>query len=107
MPTSREQAADTARNRRLNKLAGATVLGRELADARIAVSAVLQRHRRAQELARSPHAFPFDRKPSSTRADVRKAVAAVRDVEARIEARYGRAAPAALTPLHFVMKEAA
>lgn len=107
MPTSREQAADTARNRRLNKLAGATVLGRELADARIAVNAVLQRHRRAQELARSPYAFPFDRKPTSTRQDVRKAVAAVRDVEARVEAKYGAAAPIAPLPAHFVMKEAA
>lgn len=84
-----QQPANTDRNRRLNKLAGATVLGRDLADCRKRVNAEIERHRRAQAKARSPYANRFDLKPATTRQRVRKAVAAIRAVEARVEAKYG------------------
>ncbi len=92
--------APTERNRRLNMLGGATVLGRDLADARTRVNFAIRDHRRAQFLAAKPF-NTFSRKPASTRRDVLKAVAEVRATEARIEAKYGDlipvAAPAAPT----------
>lgn len=87
-------AARTERNRRLNMLGGATVLGRDLADARARVNCAIAAHRKAQALAAKPFAT-FSRKPAATRLDVRKAVAGVRAVEARIEAKYGDMIPLA------------
>lgn len=86
-------AAPTERNRRLNMLGGATVLGRDLADVRVRVNCAIAAHRRAQTLAAKPFAT-FSSKPASTRQDVRKAIAEVRMVEARIEAKYGDWIPA-------------
>lgn len=88
-------AANTERNKRLSKLGGCTVLGRDLADARLAVNIALGRHRHAQMRAASRHPSQFERKPHSTRMDVFKAVERVRMVERQIEARYGHSAPMA------------
>lgn len=76
------QPANTDRNRRLNKLAGATTLGVELSRTRIVVNSAIAAHRKAQ-------AGRSMRSPVNTRRDVLKAVAAVRNVEARVEAKYG------------------
>lgn len=87
-------AAPTERNRRLNMLGGATVLGRDLADARLRVNYAIAAHRKAQALAAKPFAT-FSRKPAATRLDVLKAVFDVRVIEARIEAKYGDRIPVA------------
>ena len=76
------QPANTDRNRRLNKLAGATTLGAELARTRIVVNSAIAAHRKAQ-------AGRSMRSPVNTRRDVLKAVAAIRAVEAQVEAKYG------------------
>lgn len=70
---------------RITVLAGATVLGRELADAKVAVRHALARHRHSQKMAGSA----FFRSPVQTRQDVRREVARIRDIAARVEARYG------------------
>lgn len=98
-------AANTDRNRRLNKLAGATTLGAELADCRDRVNLEIERHRRAQVKARSPHVNRFDLKPSTTRQRVRKAVAAVRAVEHRVEAGRGSILPVAAEPVFLMAAE--
>ena len=94
------QPANTDRNRRLNKLAGATVLGVQLADCRKRVNAEIERHRRAQAKARSPYASRFDLKPATTRQRVRLAVAVLRSVEFQIDEKYGRPAPALEVTAH-------
>lgn len=77
-----QQPANTDRNRRLNKLAGATTLGVELSRTRICVNSAIAAHRTAQ-------AGRSARSPLNTRRAVFKAVADVRAVEARVEAKYG------------------
>ena len=72
---------------RIERLAGATVLGRELADAKIALTCRMRAYRRAQAGSRFPS--PFDRKVSSYRSDVRAEIAHIRDIARRVEARYG------------------
>lgn len=94
MPVTHRPAAPTERNKRLNKLGGCTPLGRDLADARIAVNLAIRDHRTAQDMAAKPYST-FYRSPASTRLSVRQAVARVRDAERRIEAKYG---PAVVAP---------
>ena len=72
---------------RIERLAGATVLGRELADAKIALECRMRAYRRAQAGARFPSRF--DRSLSSVRGDVRAEIAHIRDIARRVEARYG------------------
>ena len=100
------QPANTDRNRRLHKLAGATVLARDIDASRVRLNAEIERHRRAQAKARSPYVSAFDLKPTTTRQRVRKAVAAIRAVEARVEAKYGSyGQPVAAEPVFLMAAE--
>lgn len=89
MATSRRQAADTERNRRINKLAGCTPLAVELNYARVSVNTALDLHRKAQVIASKPWTTVGATTPAKSRQRVRDAVAKVRQIEAQIEAKWG------------------
>lgn len=84
--------AKTPRNERLAKLAGCTVLGRELTFARAGLNSAVSAHRKAQANARKPYSAG-GLTPVATRQHVRQAVARIRDIEARAEAKYGAQLP--------------
>lgn len=78
--------------RRVDMLAGCTPLAVEMIQARAAVVDALRLHRNAHR-ATSPLARQFATQPHQSRERVRKAVAHLRAIEAKVEATYGAQVP--------------
>lgn len=90
MHVATTQTRDT---RRVDKLAGCSPLAVEMIQARAAVVDALRLHRNAHH-ATSPLARQFATQPHQSRERVRKAVANLRAIEAKVEATYGAQVPA-------------
>lgn len=78
--------------RRVDMLAGCTPIAVEMIQARAAVVDALRLHRNAHR-ATSPLARQFATQPHQSRERVRKAIANLRAIEAKVEATYGAQVP--------------
>ncbi len=85
-------ATQTRDTSRVDKLAGCTPLAVEMIQARAAVVDALRLHRNAHR-ATSPLARQFATQPHQSRERVRKAIANLRAIEAKVEATYGAQVP--------------
>lgn len=74
--------------RRVDMLAGCTPIAVAMINARTTLTLSIQRHRKAQRAT-----FSLAAKPDFTRERVRKAVAYLRAIEAKVEATYGAQVP--------------